>query len=77
MKLGTIILCTFFLTMLVLSNDLYAQCPMCRMTAESNLADGGTAGKGLNVGILFMLSIPYLLVGSLGYVWWRHNRKAS
>ena len=57
--------------------DLYAQCPMCRMTAESNLANGGTAGKGLNVGILFMLSLPYLIVGSIGFVWWKHNRKAA
>ena len=34
-----------------------AQCPMCRMSAESNLKAGGTAGKGLNAGILFLLMI--------------------
>ena len=55
-------------------DDLAAQCPMCRMSAESNLKDGGTAGKGLNAGILYMLSMPYLLVGVLGYIWWK-NRK--
>ncbi|MEZ4987648.1 MAG: hypothetical protein R2795_21905 [Saprospiraceae bacterium] len=51
-----------------------AQCPMCRMTAESNLANGGVEGKGLNNGIIYMLLTPYLLIGSIGYVWWR-NRK--
>jgi len=54
--------------------DADAQCPMCRMTAEGNLRDGGSAGKGLNNGILYMLSMPYLMVGIIGYVWWKNNR---
>ena len=54
-----------------------AQCPMCRMSAESNLKNGGTQGKGLNVGILFMLSLPYLMVGSIGYVWWKNQKPAG
>ncbi|MCB9285417.1 MAG: hypothetical protein H6563_15235 [Lewinellaceae bacterium] len=52
-----------------------AQCPMCRISAESNLKQGGTAGKGLNAGILYMLAAPYLLVGFFGYVWYRNRRK--
>lgn len=51
-----------------------AQCPMCRLSAETNLKNGGTEGKGLNTGILYMLAMPYLLVGTIGYIWWR-NRK--
>lgn len=54
--------------------EISAQCPMCKISAESNLRDGGTAGKGLNAGILYMFALPYLLVGSLGYLWYR-NRK--
>ena len=57
--------------------EVTAQCPMCRMSAESNLANGGTAGRGLNKGILYMLSLPYLLVGTLGFIWYRNKRKAS
>ncbi|MEL6970976.1 MAG: hypothetical protein AAFZ63_14525 [Bacteroidota bacterium] len=52
-----------------------AQCPMCRMTAESNLANGGTEGQGLNNGIMYMLATPYILIGVIGYVWWRNRRK--
>jgi hypothetical protein len=52
-----------------------AQCPMCRMSAESNLQNGGTAGKGLNNGILYMLATPYLLIGIIGYVWWRNRQR--
>lgn len=66
---------TFILAILVfLSAELVAQCPMCKMSAESNLKEGGTMGRGLNMGILFLLSLPYLIVGTLGYVWYR-NRK--
>lgn len=48
---------------------------MCKATAESNLKNGGTAGRGLNAGILYMLVVPYLLVGSFGYWWWRNRKK--
>ena len=56
-------------------SSVEAQCPMCRMSAESNLQNGGTAGKGLNNGILYMLATPYLLIGGIAYVWWRNRRK--
>lgn len=66
----------FLITALVFifSSEVAAQCPMCKMSAETNLRDGGTAGKGLNRGILYMFAMPYLLVGTLGFLWWK-NRK--
>lgn len=57
--------------------EALAQCPMCRAAAESNLANGGTEGKGLNTGILYMLSLPYLLIGTIGYIWWRNRKEES
>jgi|GEM_PF-172730 len=56
--------------------DAQAQCPMCRMSAESNLKNGGTDGRGLNAGILYMLAMPYMLVGFIGYWWWRNRKKS-
>lgn len=55
--------------------EVAAQCPMCRMSAESNLQNGGSAGKGLNNGILYMLATPYLLIGLIGYMWWRNRKR--
>lgn len=55
--------------------ELFAQCPMCRATAETNLANGGTEGQGLNNGILYMLLMPYVLIGTIAFLWMR-NRKA-
>ena len=66
-----------FVLIILGTSDLVAQCPMCRMSAESNLKDGGTAGAGLNRGILYMLSLPYLLVSTLGILWWRNRRPYS
>ncbi len=54
-------------------DDLSAQCPMCKMSAESNLEAGGSAGKGLNRGILYMFATPYLLVFALGVIWYRNR----
>lgn len=66
-----------FAGLFLFASDLAAQCPMCRMSAESNLKNGGSAGQGLNAGILYMLSVPYLLVGGVAYYWWRKRRSAA
>ena len=72
-KIITVII--LFFSVFLLAPETRAQCPMCKMSAESNLKSGGTAGKGLNKGILYMLALPYTLVGTLGYIWWRNNRR--
>jgi len=64
----------FIVIFLFLNIDLMAQCPMCKMAAESNLKNGGSSGKGLNAGILYMLLTPYILVGGLAF-WWIKNKK--
>jgi len=57
--------------------ELLAQCPMCKMSAESNLKNGGSAGAGLNKGILYILLMPYILVSSLAFLWWKNRRRLS
>ena len=63
--------------MLLFVADLSAQCPMCKIAAESNMKNGGTAGAGLNAGIFYMLSLPYLLVFIIAFLWWRNRKKAD
>jgi hypothetical protein len=61
---------------LISSNgQLNAQCPMCRMSAEADLKSGGTKAKGLNAGIVYMLGFPYILLGTLGFIWYRERRR--
>lgn len=57
--------------------DTSAQCPMCRMSLESNLKNGGTQGRGMNAGIMYLLMTPYLIVGGIGFVWYRNRKKKA
>jgi hypothetical protein len=80
MKNNSKIKLTLLLVLVFMSMSIFAQCPMCKMAAETNLQNGGTEGKGLNAGILYLLAMPYLLVCVIGYVWWRkrkHLRSSS
>ena len=52
-----------------------AQCPMCRISAETNLESGGTAGAGLNKGILYLFATPYLIIGGIAYAWYRNRQR--
>jgi len=41
-----------------------AQCAMCKAVLENQYDnDGSTMGGGINNGILFLMGIPYLLIG--------------
>ncbi len=43
-----------------------AQCAMCRAVLENE--DGQNTAKGINDGIVYLMIIPYLLIGGLGYI---------
>lgn len=47
----------------------YSQCAMCRASLEST---GDTAkAQGINDGIVYLMAIPYILVGIAGYFVYR------
>ena len=48
------------------SEFLGLQCAMCRAVLETG-ADAQTA-KSLNDGIIYLMVVPYILVGVVGYV---------
>lgn len=62
-------------TLSISNVEVQAQCPMCKIAVESNMKNGGNSGKGLNRGILYMLLTPYVIVGSVAFVWWRNRKK--
>ena len=64
--------------LVVLSSvDAEAQCAMCRRIAESNLNDSTAAvAKNLNPAILYLMSLPYLVLGALAWLFYR-NMKAK
>lgn len=67
----------FVVLMVAVQPNANAQCAMCTVNAEQSVKNGNTQGKGLNTGILYLLSIPYLLVGGVGALWYFNFRKKS
>ncbi|MCU0396549.1 MAG: hypothetical protein MUC73_00465 [Cyclobacteriaceae bacterium] len=64
-----------FLLMFLSGPGLLAQCAMCRTQLENNISSGDIGiAAGLNTGILYLLSLPYLAILVLGYVWYRNSR---
>ncbi|WP_303318646.1 hypothetical protein Q4Q34_09745 [Flavivirga abyssicola] len=55
----------FFLFSFLLFLEANAQCAMCRAVLESE--EGQTAAEGINDGIVYLMAIPYILMGGLGY----------
>lgn len=54
------------------------QCAMCRSTLENNISNGNVGiAAGINTGILYLLSLPYLAVILLAYFWYKHSRKEA
>ncbi|NKI25579.1 hypothetical protein HCG49_03275 [Arenibacter sp. 6A1] len=49
-----------------------AQCAMCRAVLETE--EAGDAAKGINNGIVYLMAIPYLLVGGLFFFIYRKMR---
>jgi membrane protein DedA with SNARE-associated domain len=55
----------------------WAQCAMCKATAESGQAAGSTEAEGLNSGILYLMAFPYLIMAVVGIAWYRSQKKKS
>ncbi len=52
-----------------------AQCAMCKATAQSDLEGGSGVANGLNSGIVYLMLFPYLLMGGVAFMWYRHQHK--
>jgi FtsH-binding integral membrane protein len=64
------ILCSMFFSV-----SSYAQCAMCRaaLTGDENKVKAAA----VNDGIVYLMVIPYVLVGALGYYIYRMKKKKS
>lgn len=70
-----------FLLLLIISvvatSNSFAQCAMCRATLETNVSNGSQEqlASTLNFGIMYLFAAPYLLVATVGYIWYKQSRK--
>ncbi|MCD6062816.1 MAG: hypothetical protein K0R82_727 [Flavipsychrobacter sp.] len=62
------------LMLIVTAPAVYAQgCAACTKTA-AGLDD--KSAKGLNGGILYLATLPLAIMGTVGFMWWKHNRNS-
>jgi len=61
------------LSLIFFAKESNAQCSICTKTAQQL---GEKTGRGLNAGILYLAAAPMLIVGFIGYQWWRSNRES-
>lgn len=64
---------SYFLFSMLFSLSVNAQCAMCRaaLSGEGNQAQA----EAVNDGIVYLMVIPYLLVGAIGYYVYRMRKK--
>ncbi|HEX6426890.1 MAG TPA: hypothetical protein VF008_04355 [Niastella sp.] len=70
MTRGCLILVLCLIVILTLPADLLAQCSICTKTAQQL---GERPAKALNAGIIYLGLTPFLIMGYIGYRWWKNN----
>lgn len=69
MKILRILPVVVFVLAIVLPGQVDAQCAMCSATNETAMQEG--EGLGINQGIIYLMGIPYVLLGFLGFLFFR------
>ena len=74
LKRVSISVLVFFLTLV----SAAAQCPMCKASVESSQSAGKkSVGMGLNVGILMLMGAVYVILITVGVLWYKKYRKTQ
>lgn len=71
MKKTLIILFLIFQYFFISPDNLLAQCSLCTKTAQQL---GEKPAQGLNSGILYLMAMPFIIVGFIGFRWWKNNK---
>jgi len=74
MKKSVFIILFFLQIMLVSQFTADAQCSLCTKTAQQM---GEKPAQGMNSGILYLMMMPFAIVGFIGFRWWKQNKAAE
>jgi len=62
-KASSVFFLFFVLALLCIAGETYAQgCSQCKMIPMSDQQGGGTAAKGINKAILYIMAMPYIVL---------------
>jgi hypothetical protein len=65
----------FAVLFFLFSLESQAQCAMCRAVLESE--EGGVKAEAINDGIVYLMALPYILVGLVGYAIYKIRTKKN
>lgn len=54
----------------LIAHPAKAQCSICARTAQQL---GDKPAKSLNAGIIYLMAVPFTIIGIIGYRWWRNE----
>lgn len=75
MRKSTFIATVFVFALLLVPAFAEAQCAMCRAVLQNS--DESEKAEAVNNGIMYLMAIPYVLVGVLGFFVYRLYRKRT
>jgi len=54
-------------------------CVMCKAQVgeHKDQDEAKLVGTSLNTGILYLMAAPYLLIATVGFIWYRNNKKKA
>lgn len=56
------------------TTGVFAQCSICAKTVAQM---GSKPAEGFNTGILYLMFIPYVAIGVVGYKWWQNEKRKA
>jgi hypothetical protein len=74
MKIATIIFALAFQVLLLSPVTMKGQCALCTKTAQQL---GEKPAQGMNSGILYLMAMPFAIVGFIGFRWWKNNKEVE
>ncbi len=69
-----IIIILFFFLVTAYPKVVNSQCSICTKTAQQL---GEKPAQGLNSGILYLMFTPFIIVGVIGYRWWKKEKEVE
>jgi len=62
---------------ILFSPTLFAQCALCKAVVASDINSGNSTVIGINNGIIYLMIVPYIVMGVVGYFLYKHFKKNS
>lgn len=70
-----LVIALLFIILLAGFEEGVAQCAMCNETARTATEGKNENAIALNNGILYLMALPYIMLATIGFLWWKYGRK--